>query len=316
MFDTNFFRKFVEDPAFFKLTNDHLNIRYKDVPRAEMALFVSPVAFLEYLGITVPPPPVPVDLIKRVKPDFDAMTELAQTVYSDAFNFFSNEPSLSEARIKSEVAKRKNYVCTPGLKYWEIAVSRYSKPENIEVIYHSLAVEFFQKLPMKKDKASFYHPTLWINASARIAQGMDVCLFRTIQWRWSVDPQGQKIRQFGRDLMRRLSKSMGVRTHDDFLDAELVHYICFGKVEGSSLKPVHAFTCDPIPTVKDRIRLFSEGLKKIVDELNTVAASMDAQVVQKFPLHFALGSITFFDDIGNISCGPEEVSNILTQALS
>ena len=73
MLDTNFFRKFVEDANFFKNANAHLANRYSGVVPAEMGLFVSPIAFLEYLGITVPPPPIPDDLIKDAKPTYESM---------------------------------------------------------------------------------------------------------------------------------------------------------------------------------------------------------------------------------------------------
>ena len=311
LFDTNFFRKFVENPDFFKSANGLLSQRYKGISPSGMSLFVSPIAFLEYLGITVSPPPIPDGLIKDSKPTFESMMALAERTYEHAHSFFSTQANITNQRIEAELAKRKTYVCAEGMKYWEIAVSRYSNPANLPIIYHCLSVEFLQKLPMKKDKASYYHPSLWLDAAKRISEGMDVCLFRTIQWRWNVEPRSHGIKKFGREIVNRLARAMGVRTHDDFLDAELVHYSCFGKVDGKTLRAVDAFTCDPVEKVKDRIRVFTEGLRKTVEELNNTVDSTGKDWIYKFPAEFSVGTVTFFDELGNVLEGPLVTSQLV-----
>jgi hypothetical protein len=268
-----------------------------------MKLFVSPLAFLEYTGITVQAPNTPDDLIKNAKPSYSSMMKLAEETYNYARSFFENNANITNERVKEELEKRKRYVCHEGLKYWEIAINRYSKPESLWIIHHCLAAEFVQKIQMKKVKASYYHPSLWMNAAKRMNENVDVCLFRTIQWRWNVDSRSEQLKILGKDIFNRFCKAMGVRMNDDYLDAELIHYSCFGKMENGKLQAVDAFTCDPIRKIKDRTIVFTEGLKKTINELNTAVDNSGKKWIHKFP-NEAPGTVTIFSFSGDLIEGP------------
>lgn len=314
LLDTNFFRNFVEQETFFEKANAHLATRYRGIPPGEMSLFVSPFSFIEYLGITIEPPELPPGTVgDRPITTLEGAMELAVRVFNHAYAYFDGHARLSNAHIAETLRHREAYVRPRAKGHWDIATGRYSRPENRATLIHCLAIEFVQKLPLKRNQATTFHPWLWLDAAKRISEGMDVCMFRTIQWRWSNENRHQRIKQFGKDLVNRLYRAMGVRLHDDLVDAELVHYTTFGKIAGGPLVAVDGYTCDPSQKIKDRIGVFYAGLTKTIGEVNLVIERNPGTWDFTFP-EPCMGTISFFDATGNIVEGPLNVLDLVTQS--
>ncbi len=314
-FDTNFFRKFIEDESFFDKANNQLAKKYLGIPPQEMKLFVSPFAFIEYMGIKVGMPPSPSGLLP-IKPlkTFDDAIALAAKLYEYAYKYFDKLPSLSENQLKETLEHRNKHVHDKGMPYFTIATARYLKTENRHILIHCLAIEYSQKFPMKKSSATIYHCSLWIDAARWISQGMDVCMFRGVHWRWQNEKPTERLKSFGRDLTRTIEMAMGVRIKDDLVDTELVHYSVFGKLNGTNLMPIDCYTCDQPEKTKLRLHVFHEGLKKTIDEVNHAIG--DSNVVQKYPTDFHPGEITFFKhETGDIVDGPVNVRKLVVTPL-
>lgn len=316
LLDTNFFRNFVEKEAFFNKANAHLANRYRGVPRNEMALFVSPFAFLEYLGITVEPPNLPPGIIgDQPIETWEAALNLAVQVYEVARAHFEAHPRLSPENFADKLRHRDRHVLPRAKEHWTIATRRYSQAENRSILIHCLAIEYVQKIQLKRNQAKIYHASLWLDASRKISEGMDVCMFRTIQWRWSDENRHERISQFGLDLVNRLYKAMGVRLYDDLVDAELVHYATFGKIAEGQLVAVDTYTCDPNQKIKDRIGVFYAGLTKAIYEVNLTISRNPGRWDFPFPMP-APGTVTFFDASGDMVEGPLNVSDLVRQSES
>lgn len=314
MFDANFFGRFVESPDFFNKVRPEMDLRYRGIPPGEMAFFVTPFAFLEYLGIVIEPPsPEGVALQTEDLRDFESSIRFAERVYDYSYHYFDSQDLLTLARIESALSHRRQWVCQQAIGYWNIATSRYSKQENRHILIHSLASEYMQKFRLKKAQATLLHLSLWIDAANRIADdGVDVCMFRTVQWRWEQESRRNQIGSFGEAIARRLWKSMGMKWKGDLLDCELVHYVVLGKIVDRRLVAVDGYTCDPPRKIKDRVAVFTEGMRCISRDLHAAAEARGADWIKRFP-DPSRGSVTFYSLEGACLEGPIAVTELETR---
>ena len=74
---------------------------------------------------------------------------------------------------------------------------------------------------------------------------------------------------------------MAIRNNRDFLDCDLIHFLCVGYVVGERRMPVIAFTMDDIDTVSTRVSVF----KAIQEQFRSQALSIINRREEEAVLH-------------------------------
>jgi len=119
-------------------------------------------------------------------------------------------------------------------------------------------------------------------------------LFRVIRRIWEILLQGKMLNKpgYNQQNLKKVNRCMAIKNQRDFVDCELVHYLCEGYLNGNKRVPIVGFTMDDLNTVATRI-----SVQKAISEQYREMKAGSAAVKR---MAKAQGKLVQFTDVGQL----------------
>jgi hypothetical protein len=187
-----------------------------------------------------------------------------------AKDFFGKAPALQAANLRKRVEELREATDPAAHELFDSCLTRFVSREGFEDGVHShLAFDFTYRYQfpdaVREDIFQFFAASLFA-AGESVSALSKIRVLKTI-WDRSYERLLKKS-PGKRAEIRALDAEMRLRTFDDYLDWEAIHYSILGYATGERFHPVVAFTPDPEETLAARSSAYKSALRAFLDQIS------------------------------------------------
>jgi hypothetical protein len=238
-------------------------------PYAPISLALTPFSLLEAIGIRAPTPALfytrsPIrsgekDQVKLDEERRETIDGAIDDLLGQAINFYEQCPAISQANLKARAVEQRGYTKPTALGFFDRYVTNVLADVNARRhMIACLAADAVFKFNFPHDLLPHFHEQFLRMLFSRDEIDNSAGLFRVMKRIWDVlyTQMYADSQNFNRERLAQAQQRMAIANDHDFLDCELVHYLCVGYVVGQNRSPVIGFTTDDFKTVEMRIAVF------------------------------------------------------------
>ncbi len=229
-------------------------------PGCEMSFLLTPFSLLEAIGIVPPPALLALNQVQPIQGNESEATEaMTDDMLRQACEFFECCTEISEANLKSKVSEQRNYTQDASLSFFDLCVTKVlEKPETRRHIIACLAVDAVFKYSYPHEQLPHFHVRFLAMLFSRDEVDNSASLFRVIKRIWDVlfNKMYSDLESYNLQRLEQARQCMAIENQHDFLDCDLIHFLCVGYIVRDRRLPVIAFTMDNFDTVCTRISVF------------------------------------------------------------
>lgn len=220
----------------------------------EYSLQYTPFSVLEALSIEIPFP-------NNIKIDKDILKlkeaeRIATNIFQQALDFYNNEPYLSIENLLNKLDEEENRVNSKAKFLFNNTVSNVVRDslfitEAVKALSMDYTIKFDYPKEIRADMNGFFGAQFFIdNEISRF-----ISKFRLAKKLWDYYYQKEKNKKSLNDLTIP-NNAMSFKRIKDYLDGDLIHYLCFGvKTENENYRTT-VFTTDSKGTLLFRISVY------------------------------------------------------------
>jgi hypothetical protein len=219
------------------------------------AIKLTPFGVLEAIGVVPPKPPqvqIPPATAKLEAP------AVANYLMAEFEQYLGRRDELKLERLLELAETRKGYIAPEASELFDICVAHPLNAAGAEgTIKKCLAFDYLFKFQFSKRLAPemhrFFVPLLFNTTGLQSHVGK----FRFARRLWEqIYPDLVKSNPRRLQVLEAYNRSMSLKNTRDYLDCDIVHFLCIGYDQGSRQFPVVVFTHDDLFTTLDRIAIF------------------------------------------------------------
>ena len=219
--------------------------------RGTVALAHSPALFLELLSITTKP-------FLGIESSAGTALEWFQTNGDAARAHFESLPELSMENFRAKYECEIKHATDEGkLIFKSLLEPKLNDLEARQFLITTLASQAVQSLPVPAKFRNEVHIQTFVAALASHAEKRHVPFVKVASM---IQKEMQRTENWktliAKWLQKRISKSLGLHFGADYVDADIIHFACFGYWVGEHLQQVHAFTTDDAEKILDRLAIY------------------------------------------------------------
>lgn len=229
---------------------------------------LTPLSALEVLGVE-PPQLDAFPLPKSVIRTGESVT-ITGFVARVAKDFFEKSPALQSENLRKRVEELRERVDPAAHELFDSCLTRLVSREGFETgVCSHLAFDFAYRYQfpdtVREDVFQFFAASLFAAGESVAALSKT----RVIKTLWDRSYERLLKKHPGkRTEIRALDAEMRLRTFDDYLGWEAIHYSILGYAAGERFHPVVAFTPDPGETVQVRSSAYKSALRAFLDQIS------------------------------------------------
>ena len=229
---------------------------------SRISFALTPFSMLEAIGIVAPTPALvypSASLGCGEQDQAELIEDAVNDLLGQALNFYSQSPELSQANLEERAVEQRGFTKQNALHFFDQCVTEVLADSNAR--HHMiacLAADAVFKFNFPIDLLPYFHTRFLRMLFSEDEIDNSAGLFRVMKRIWDVlynkmyaDPQN-----FNRVRLRQAQRRMAISNDHDFLDCDLIHYLCVGYVVGQNRFPVIGFTTDNFKTIATRIAVF------------------------------------------------------------
>ncbi|HKV10601.1 MAG TPA: hypothetical protein VJ725_20840 [Thermoanaerobaculia bacterium] len=231
-------------------------------------LELTPLGVVEVLGLEIPP----LDTFALPKSVIRSGESFVITgfVAKLAKDFFGKAPALQAESFRKRVEELRETTDPAAHELFDSCLTRFVSREGFEDgVYSHLAFDFAYRYQfpdaVREDIFQFFAASLFAAGESVSA----VSKLRVVKTLW--DRSYERLLKKSpakRAEIRALDAEMRLRTFNDYLDWEAVHYSILGYAAGERFHPVVAFTPDSEETLKIRCSAYKSALRAFLDQIS------------------------------------------------
>ena len=261
LLDNNIFRALTRksgqgDPARFFRDVQASGLAGTDSP----SLALTPFSVLEAIGV-VPPaarltlPSVPVE----PGLEQDAVEKICGEILNQAMAHYEQCSDLSEASLIARAREQRAYTRPDAVSFFDRCITEViENPDARRHMLACLATDALFKFNFPRPLLPHFHVRFLAMLLSRHEVDNSVSLFRVVKRIWDAlyYQMYQSQKSLDRDRLVTAQKYMKIKNDRDYLDCDLIHFLCVGLVANDQRSPVLAFTTDDLNAVVNRISVF------------------------------------------------------------
>lgn len=264
LLDNNVFRSLTHrnnriEPAHFLEEIKERGLVAHDI---RISLALTPFSLLEAIGIVAPTPTLvynPASVRRGEQDQVEAIEIAVDDLLGQALDFYEQSPTILQANLQARAVEQRGYTKQTALHFFDQCVTRVLADANTR--HHMiacLAADAVFKFNFPNGLLPYFHNRFLSMLFSEDAIDNSAGLFRVMKRIWDVlytqmyaDPQN-----FNRERLEQAQQRMAIANDHDFLDCDLIHYLCVGYVVGQNRFPVIGFTTDNFETIATRIAVY------------------------------------------------------------
>lgn len=256
LFDNNVFDNLCKSKESINITNYLDSIYTQPILRQikKYSLMYTPFSILEALSINIPYPQN-IMIEKNILKTKDA-ENIATLIFQSSLNYYKEEKCLSLENINKKLEQEYKQVNDKSHWLFDNTVFNIIKNEQflIETL-KALSMDYTIKYDYPREIRAIMNGFFALQFFIDAPVSNSISKFRLAKKLWDYYYQKEKYKKSINDI-RIPNKAMSLKRNKDYLDGDLIHYLCFGmKSEGETYRTV-IFTSDSKDNLIFRISVY------------------------------------------------------------
>jgi len=243
---------------------------------------MTPFTLIEALGVAIPDPKIKLpeqNIVAQEKRD------VIDFISQEAKLFYSIIPETKREYLLKKAEEQSRYTSFEAKEIENIFINLPLSSDTVgEYLNSCLLFDYVCKYPYPQKLEiemmyTFFIPSFFITNPA--TSGLSK--FRIIKKIWdTIYPKLYVKSDYPKDVLEQMSRSMKIKKHEDFVDCELIHMVCFGDYYDKGFRPVVAFTCDDSKVVLDRISIYKSMVEVFLNLLDEKANKSYRNIIKSW----------------------------------
>lgn len=286
LYDTNIYRSLTKSKGGKAIFNFNHSLDkspiLKKIASQKVLFKMTPFTLIEALGVAIPDPKIKLpeqNIVAQEKRD------VIDFISQEAKLFYSIIPETKREYLLKKAEEQSRYTSFEAKEIENIFINLPLSSDTVgEYLNSCLLFDYVCKYPYPQKLEiemmyTFFIPSFFITNPA--TSGLSK--FRIIKKIWdTIYPKLYVKSDYPKDVLEQMSRSMKIKKHEDFVDCELIHMVCFGDYYDKGFRPVVAFTCDDSKVVLDRISIYKSMVEVFLNLLDEKANKSYRNIIKSW----------------------------------